>query len=159
MAVLHNHIRSTHSIKVGNGLRAEVKGSAAAGALFPHPFIGVSPEIKNKKMLIKKILAVESLGMVHPEWQSAKPGFGGGGLASLGGLKGWALAPAAVPSPLAAGSAWPSASPSPGSFALLLFPRLPRGCFLLAFLFSLWTSEIVNLIPRPRLCFSFLPIS
>lgn len=70
MAVLHNHIRSTHSIKVGNGLRAEVKGSAAAGALFPHSFfffIGVSPEIKNKKMLIKKILAVESLGMVHPE--------------------------------------------------------------------------------------------
>lgn len=28
-------------------------------------------------MLIKKILAAESLGMVHPERQSAKPGFGG----------------------------------------------------------------------------------
>lgn len=56
MAVLHNHIRSTHSIKVGNGLRAEVKGSAAAGALFPHSFffIGVSPEIKNKKNVNKK---------------------------------------------------------------------------------------------------------
>lgn len=52
-------------------------------------------------MLIKKILAAESLGMVHPERQLAKPGFGGGGLALLGGLKGWALAPAVVPSPLA----------------------------------------------------------
>lgn len=89
-------------------------------------------------MLIKKILAVESLGRVHPEWQSAKPGFGGGGLASLGRLIGWALALAAVPSSLAAGCAWPLASLSPGSFALLLlFPRLLRGCFLLAFLFSL----------------------
>lgn len=52
-------------------------------------------------MLIKKILAAESLGMVYPERQLAEPGFGGRGLALLGGLKGWALVPlAVVPSPL-----------------------------------------------------------
>lgn len=48
-------------------------------------------------MLIKKILAAESLGMVHPERQSAKPGFGGGGLALVGGLRGWARAPLLCP--------------------------------------------------------------
>lgn len=52
-------------------------------------------------MLIKKILAVESLGMVHPERQSAEPRFGDGGLASVGGLKGWALAQLLHPLPLA----------------------------------------------------------
>lgn len=105
---------------------------------------------------------MESLGRVHPEWQSAKPGFGGGGLASLGRLIGWALALAAVPSSLAAGCAWPFSLAQPGLFRAAAAFISKVTARMLSFGFPIQSVNFRNCDsppPLPRLCFSFLPIS
>lgn len=97
--------------------------------------------------------------MVHPEWLPAKPGsVAGPHWAALQAGPPLPVSPTALdsasPGPLAT-NGWTSRSPSPilGSFALLLFPRLLWGYFLLALLFSLLISEAVNL-SFPGDCFS-----
>lgn len=99
-------------------------------------------------MLITKILAVESLGMVHPEWQSAKPGFGGGGgLASLGGLKGWALAPRCCALPAGGWTCLAFSLAQPGLFRAAFISKVTAR--MLSFGFSIQSVNFRNCESSP----------
>lgn len=80
MAVLYNHIHSTHSIKVGNRLRSEVQEVQRLVLSLSKSLYLSQSRNKKLKILIKKILAVESLGIAN---QVTAVAAGVGGRASL----------------------------------------------------------------------------
>lgn len=147
MAVLYNHIHSTHSIKVGNRLRSEVQEVQRLVLSLSKSLYLSQSRNKKLKILIKKILAVESLGIAN-RVTAVAAGVGGraslraqfarqrpGSVRPLSLLGGWAD----VPFPL---------------LILLLFRDAiiskviwrKHVLFLLALLFSLLISEAVNIV-------------
>lgn len=147
MAVLYNHIHSTHSIKVGNRLRSEVQEVQRLVLSLSKSLYLSQSRNKKLKILIKKILAVESLGILHPSDSRCSRGWWPG-LAQC-------LVPPPAPrlaGPLSLLGGWADV-PFPSLIPLLFRDAIiskviwrKHILFLLALLFSLLISEAVNIV-------------